>query len=241
MPDGTSIILNASSNRRQQGIRANSVYSATKAARPLVRADVTTDLKDRRIRVNAVSPGPIDTPDSTSCSPPRDRPAVGAKMIAATVAVGRLGSSDEIAKAVAFLASDDSATSRESSCSWMGASPMCRRGRKTMPVAKILSSRPLRLKLASTGSRTRVQHGLISAWGYRPGHQRKRFLHGEEQPFHVDVEDGVVELFGDRAEGSVPRDARHSQRGRGAVPFLAGSGEEAIEIAGIRNVAPDRQ
>src|SRR5881296_4662686 len=61
MPDGASIILNASIVG-SKGFAANSVYSATKAAvRSFVRT-WTTDLKDRRIRVNAVSPGPIDTP-----------------------------------------------------------------------------------------------------------------------------------------------------------------------------------
>ncbi len=61
MPDGASIILNASI-ARQQGIPAYSVYSATKAAVRSFARTWTTELKDRRIRVNAVSPGPIDTP-----------------------------------------------------------------------------------------------------------------------------------------------------------------------------------
>ena len=61
MPDGASIILNASIVA-SKGLPANSVYSATKAAVRSFARTWTTDLKDRRIRVNAVSPGPIDTP-----------------------------------------------------------------------------------------------------------------------------------------------------------------------------------
>src|SRR4029077_5303744 len=59
--DGASIILNASIVA-SKGLSANSVYSATKAAVRSFARTLTTDLKDRRIRVNAVSPGPIDTP-----------------------------------------------------------------------------------------------------------------------------------------------------------------------------------
>src|SRR2546426_9839079 len=61
MPDGASIILNASIVA-SKGFSSNSVYSATKAAVRSFARTWTTDLKDRRIRVNAVSPGPIDTP-----------------------------------------------------------------------------------------------------------------------------------------------------------------------------------
>jgi len=67
----------------------------------------TTDLKDRRIRVNAVSPGPIETPmlnDLTSTEAGQQR----LKMLINSVPLGRLGTPDEIAKAVVFLASDDS-------------------------------------------------------------------------------------------------------------------------------------
>src|SRR5512132_960803 len=61
MPDGASIILNASIVG-SKGFPANSVYSATKAAVRSFARTWTTELKDRRIRVNAVSPGPIETP-----------------------------------------------------------------------------------------------------------------------------------------------------------------------------------
>src|ERR1700692_1424647 len=61
LTDGASIILNASVVG-SKGLSANSVYSATKAAVRSFARTWTTDLKDRRIRVNAVSPGSIDTP-----------------------------------------------------------------------------------------------------------------------------------------------------------------------------------
>src|SRR5262249_24410722 len=61
MPDGASIILNASIVA-SKGLPANSVYSATKAAVRSFARTWTTDLKERRIRVNAVSPGSIETP-----------------------------------------------------------------------------------------------------------------------------------------------------------------------------------
>src|SRR3979411_1051315 len=61
LPDGASIILN-SSIVASKGLPINSVYSATKAAVRSFARTWTTDLKDRRIRVNAISPGAIDTP-----------------------------------------------------------------------------------------------------------------------------------------------------------------------------------
>src|SRR2546429_5328132 len=107
MPDGGSIILNASIVA-SKGLPANSVYSATKASVRSFARTWTTDLKDRHIRVNAVSPGPILTPglhdlmDSTGAGEQR------LKMLSSTVPLGRLGAPTEIAKAVVFLASDDS-------------------------------------------------------------------------------------------------------------------------------------
>src|SRR6195256_2721837 len=107
IPDGASIILNASIVG-SKGFAANSVYSATKAAVRSFARTWTTDLKDRRIRVNAVSPGPIDTPGLNELLASSAKGQQRAKMIVATVPLGRLGRADEIAKAVAFLASGDS-------------------------------------------------------------------------------------------------------------------------------------
>src|SRR6184192_507389 len=68
----------------------------------------TTDLKDRRIRVNAVSPGPIDTPGLNDLVASTGAGEQRLKMISSGVPLGRLGTPDEIARAVVFLASDDS-------------------------------------------------------------------------------------------------------------------------------------
>ena len=107
MSDGSSIILNASIVG-SKGLPANSVYSATKAAVRSFARTWTTDVKERHIRVNAVSPGSTDTPglnDLLASSPVGEERR---KMISAIVPLGRLGTPDEIAKAVVFLASDDS-------------------------------------------------------------------------------------------------------------------------------------
>jgi NAD(P)-dependent dehydrogenase (short-subunit alcohol dehydrogenase family) len=107
MPDGASIILNASIVA-SKGLPANSVYSATKAAVRSFARTWTTDLKDRRIRVNAVSPGPIDTPGLNDLVASTGAAEQRLKMLSTIVPLGRLGTPDEIAKAVVFLASDDS-------------------------------------------------------------------------------------------------------------------------------------
>jgi len=107
MPPGSSIVLNASIVA-SKGFSSNSVYSATKAAVRSFARTWTTDLKERRIRVNALSPGSIDTPglsellDSTGTGQQR------AKALSSITPLGRFGTPDEIARAVVFLASDDS-------------------------------------------------------------------------------------------------------------------------------------
>jgi NAD(P)-dependent dehydrogenase (short-subunit alcohol dehydrogenase family) len=103
MPDGASIILNASIVA-SKGLPEWSVYSATKAAVRSFARTWTTDLKDRRIRVNAVSPGFTDTPPWHSTEAAEERMTT----ISSGVPLGRFGTPDEIAKAVVFLASDDS-------------------------------------------------------------------------------------------------------------------------------------
>jgi NAD(P)-dependent dehydrogenase (short-subunit alcohol dehydrogenase family) len=107
MPDGASIILNASIVA-SKGFSANSVYSATKAAVRSFARTWTTDLKARHIRVNAVSPGSIDTPGLNDLLASSETGQQRAKMIASAVPLGRFGRPSEIAKAVVFLASDDS-------------------------------------------------------------------------------------------------------------------------------------
>jgi len=107
LPDGASIILNASIVA-SKGLPANSVYSATKAAIRSFARTWTTDLKDRRIRVNAVSPGSIDTPGLSNLLASSETGQQRLNMISNAVPLGRLGKPIEIAKAVVFLASDDS-------------------------------------------------------------------------------------------------------------------------------------
>jgi NAD(P)-dependent dehydrogenase (short-subunit alcohol dehydrogenase family) len=107
LPDGASIILNASIVA-SKGFSSNSVYSATKAAVRSFARTWTTDLKDRRIRVNAVSPGTIDTPGLSDLLASSEVGEQRLKMISNSVPLGRFGTPDEIAKAVVFLASDDS-------------------------------------------------------------------------------------------------------------------------------------
>jgi len=104
--DGGSIILNASIVATK-GLSANSVYSATKAAVRSFARTWTTDLKDRRIRVNVISPGPIDTPGLSELLASSETGEQRKKMISTTVPLGRFGRPEEIAKAVVFLASDD--------------------------------------------------------------------------------------------------------------------------------------
>jgi NAD(P)-dependent dehydrogenase (short-subunit alcohol dehydrogenase family) len=107
MPDGASIILNASIVA-SKGLPAGSVYSATKAAVRSFARTWTMDLKDRRIRVNAVSPGFIDTPGLTQLLASAETGEQGKTMMANGIPFGRFGTPDEIAKAMVFLASDDS-------------------------------------------------------------------------------------------------------------------------------------
>ena len=103
--DGASIIF-TSSMVGSKGLPGVSVYSATKAALRSLARTLTTDLKARKIRVNVVSPGTIDTPGLRGL---RDLDAQGLhEHYAAAIPLGRLGRTDEIANAVAFLASDES-------------------------------------------------------------------------------------------------------------------------------------
>jgi NAD(P)-dependent dehydrogenase (short-subunit alcohol dehydrogenase family) len=106
MPDGASIILNASVVG-SKGLSSNSVYSATKAAIRSFARTWTTDLKERRIRVNAISPGTIDTPGLNDLLASAAAGQERVQMMHNSVPLGRFGTADEIARAVVFLASDD--------------------------------------------------------------------------------------------------------------------------------------
>jgi NAD(P)-dependent dehydrogenase (short-subunit alcohol dehydrogenase family) len=85
-----------------------SVYGATKAAiRNFARAWIL-DLKERRIRVNVISPGPINTPGLDGLATNDAERAAFKGFMAGQIPLGRLGEPDEIGKAAVFLASDDS-------------------------------------------------------------------------------------------------------------------------------------
>ena len=107
LEDGGSIILNASIGS-SKGVGGSSVYSATKAAVRSFARTWTVDLRDRKIRVNAISPGPIDTPIFSSITQNEEQSELFKKNIVNAVPMKRMGSPDEVAKAVSFLASDES-------------------------------------------------------------------------------------------------------------------------------------
>jgi NAD(P)-dependent dehydrogenase (short-subunit alcohol dehydrogenase family) len=107
LTDGASIILNASIVA-SKGLPANAIYSASKAAVRSFARTMSTDLKARQIRVNAVSPGPTDTPGFNELVNSSEVGQHRIKMLSGTIPLGRLGRPEEIAKAVTFLASDES-------------------------------------------------------------------------------------------------------------------------------------
>jgi NAD(P)-dependent dehydrogenase (short-subunit alcohol dehydrogenase family) len=106
MPDGASVIMTCST-ASVTGMPAFSVYSASKAAIRSFARSWTTDLKDRRIRVNVISPGPVETPGVAGLAPDEEQRKGLYMMLASKVPLGRMGQPDEIAKVAVFRASDD--------------------------------------------------------------------------------------------------------------------------------------
>ena len=108
MPDGAAIVMNASITSIK-GTPAFGVYAASKAALRSFARTWAVDLKDRKIRVNVVSPGTVITPGYKNELGMSDQQIEEFKaQVAAVTPLGRAGTPDEIAKAVVFLASDDS-------------------------------------------------------------------------------------------------------------------------------------
>ncbi|HYO81406.1 MAG TPA: SDR family oxidoreductase [Bryobacteraceae bacterium] len=108
MPNGAAIVMNGSMVS-VQGVSAFGVYAASKAAIRSFARTWSIDLKTRQIRVNVVSPGTIITPGYKTELGLTDEQIEQMKaQVAATAPSGRVGMPIEVAKAVAFLASDDS-------------------------------------------------------------------------------------------------------------------------------------
>jgi NAD(P)-dependent dehydrogenase (short-subunit alcohol dehydrogenase family) len=107
MKNGGSIVLNASVVG-VMGLPAHGVYGATKAAVRSFARTWAAELKDRGIRVNAVSPGATDTPIIDGQFQTRQQADSARAAFAERTPLGRIGRPDELASAVLFLASDDS-------------------------------------------------------------------------------------------------------------------------------------
>ncbi|NIE98731.1 SDR family oxidoreductase [Pantoea sp. Acro-805] len=105
LTNGASVILTGST-AAAKGTASFSVYSASKAAVRNLARSWALDLKERGIRVNVVSPGPIRTPGLGGLVPEEHRQGLF-DALASGVPLGRLGEPEEIGKTVAFLASDD--------------------------------------------------------------------------------------------------------------------------------------
>jgi NAD(P)-dependent dehydrogenase (short-subunit alcohol dehydrogenase family) len=105
--DGGSIIL-TSSNANVLGVPAFTAYAASKAAVRSFARGWTMELKDRKIRVNSMSPGPIETQALEKAGLTAEQAEQAAAGFASQVPLGRRGKPEEIASVVVFLASDES-------------------------------------------------------------------------------------------------------------------------------------
>ena len=104
--DGGSILF-TNSIVHQKGFEGMSVYSASKGALRAYARVLTAEVKDRGIRVNSIAPGPIATPIYEKMDLPQETVEEMGKGFASQVPLGRFGTSEEIANAALFLASDD--------------------------------------------------------------------------------------------------------------------------------------
>ncbi|XLS28143.1 SDR family oxidoreductase [Flavobacteriaceae bacterium M23B6Z8] len=106
MKDGGSIIFNTSIVHHK-GFEAAAVYSASKGALRAYARVLTTELKDRKIRVNSIAPGPIETPIYGKMGMPDEQVQEMGAGFANSNPLGRFGSSEEIAAGAVYLASED--------------------------------------------------------------------------------------------------------------------------------------
>ena len=107
LSEGASVVLNASTTS-VKGTAAFSIYSASKAAvRNLARSWIL-DLKGRHIRINVISPGVVPTPGYDGLGLTKEQIQGFIDFQLNNIPSGRVGTPEEIAKAVTFLASDDS-------------------------------------------------------------------------------------------------------------------------------------
>jgi hypothetical protein len=106
LSDGAAIIM-AGSTAGSEGIAAFGLYAATKAAIRSFARTWATDLKERKIRVNVISPGPIETPGLAGLASDDDARRGMYAAFASQIPLGRLGQPDEVARVASFLASED--------------------------------------------------------------------------------------------------------------------------------------
>lgn len=107
MARGGSIVLTGSIVGHR-GAESFGIYAASKAAVRSLARSWTAELKDRGIRVNVISPGPIDTPGLGGLAGGEEHVAELKRQLVATVPMGRMGTPEDVARAVLFLASDES-------------------------------------------------------------------------------------------------------------------------------------
>lgn len=106
MADG-GVVLLTSSMVASKGLPSNSIYAATKASIRSLTRGLMVDLKARKIRVNSISPGAIETPGLKGGAPSEDAAQSMFDHFSTLIPAGRVGQPDEVAKVAVFLASDN--------------------------------------------------------------------------------------------------------------------------------------